>query len=73
MNIDVSRCGLAVRRYVGKQKDFGSIRFCFHFSLKKNCGLWTLSCDFAHTINQTLKCLTHLPALMHRVFLVVAV
>ena len=32
--------------------------------LFKNCGLWTLSCDFAHTINETLKWLTQLPALM---------
>ena len=29
--------------------------------LFKNCGLWTLSCDFAHTINDTLKWLTQLP------------
>ena len=25
-----------------------------------HCGLWTLSCDFAHTINETLKWLTQL-------------
>ena len=32
--------------------------------LFKNCGLWALSCDFAHTINETLKWLTLLPTLM---------
>ena len=47
----VSRCGLAVRRLAGKQKDLGSIRF-------------GLSCDFAHTINETSKWLTQLPTLM---------
>ena len=31
--------------------------------LFKTCGLWTLSCDFAHTIHETLKCLIRLPAL----------
>ena len=31
-------------------------------SLFKTCGLWTLSCDFAHTINETLKCLAQLLA-----------
>ena len=29
-----SRCGLALRRYAGKHKDFGSIRFGFPFSSK---------------------------------------
>ena len=33
-------------------------------SLFKNCGLWTLSCDFAHTIDETSKWLTQLPTLM---------
>ena len=35
-------------------------------SLFKKCVvfLWTLSCDFAQAINETLKCLTQLPALM---------
>ena len=32
--------------------------------LFKNCGLWTLSCYFAHTINETLKWLKQLPTLM---------
>ena len=31
---------------------FDPLRLSFLF---KNCGLWTLSCDFAHTINETLK------------------
>ena len=30
--INVSRCGLAVRRLAGKQKDLGSIRFGSPFS-----------------------------------------
>ena len=59
----VRRCGLAVRRLAGKQKDLGTIRFGSPFSSKK-CGLWTLSCEFAHTINETLKWLTQLPTLM---------
>ena len=32
--------------------------------LLKNCGLWTLSFDFIHTINETLKWLTQLPTLL---------
>ena len=40
---------------------FDPLRLSFLF---KNCGLWTLSCDFAHTINETLKWLTQLPILM---------
>ena len=40
---------------------FDPFRLCF---LSKNGGLWTLSRDFAHTINETLKCLTQLPALV---------
>ena len=41
----VSRFGLAVRCWAGKQRDLGSnpLRLSFHF---KSCGLWTLSCDF---------------------------
>ena len=34
------------------------------FFLFKHCGLWTLSCDFARTIYETLKWLTQLPTLM---------
>ena len=61
----VSRRGLAVRRQAGNQKDLGAIRFGSPFSSKNNnCGLWTLSCDFAHTIHETLKWLTQLPTLM---------
>ena len=40
---------------------FDSLRLSFLF---KNCCLWTLSCDFAHTINETLKWLTQLPTFM---------
>ena len=36
----VCRFGLAARRYAGKQKDLGSIRFGSPLS---SCGLWTLS------------------------------
>ena len=32
--------------------------------LFKKCCLWTPSCDFAHTINDTLKWLTELPTLI---------
>ena len=40
----VSWCGLAVRRWAGKQRDLGSnlLRSSFLF---KGRGLWTLSCD----------------------------
>ena len=59
----VSRCGLAVRRLAGKQKDVGSIRFGSPLS---SCGLWTLSNgDFCPLkINETLKWLTQLLTLM---------
>ena len=40
---------------------FDPLRLSFLF---KNCGLWTRSCDFAHTINETLRWLTQLPTLM---------
>ena len=60
----VSRCGLAVRRLAGKQMDLGSIRFGSPFSSLQNCCLWTLSRDFAHTINETLKWLAQLPIWM---------
>ena len=62
--VSVSRCGLAVRRLAGKQKDLGSIRFGSPFFSLQHGGLWTLSCYFAHTINETLKWLTQLPTLM---------
>ena len=40
---------------------FDPLRLSFLF---KNCGLWTLSCDFARTIKETSKWLTQLPTLM---------
>ena len=40
---------------------FDPLRLFFLFNVS---GLWTPSCDFAHTINETLKWLTQLPALM---------
>ena len=40
---------------------FDPLRLSFLF---KNCGLWTLCCDVAHTINETLKWLTQLPTLI---------
>ena len=58
----MSRCGLAVRRWAGKQKDLGSIRFGCPFS--KKVVVYGQSCDFAHIINKTLKRLTKLPALI---------
>ena len=57
----VSRCGLAVRCYAGKQ-DLGSIHFSSPFSSK--IVVSRQSCDFAHTINEMLKCITQLLALM---------
>ena len=61
----VSRFGLAVRRWAGKQKDLGSnlFRLCFLF---KSCGLWTLSCDFVPHSYETLKWLSSLPTLKMR-------
>ena len=38
---NVSRFGLAVRRYTGKQRDLGSNPL--RLSLLISCGLWTLS------------------------------
>ena len=40
---------------------FSPLRLSF---LLKIGGLWTLFCDFAHTINEMLKRLTQLPTLM---------
>ena len=40
---------------------FDPLQLSFLF---KNCGLWTLSCDFTHTTNKTLKWFTQLPTLM---------
>ena len=60
----VSRFGLAV---AGKLRDLGSnpLRLSFLF---KNCGLWTLSCDFVHHSYETLKWLSSLPILMQGSF-----
>ena len=44
----VSRFGPAVRRWADKRKDLGSIPASALLSLQKDCGLWTLSCDFVH-------------------------
>ena len=54
---NVSRCGLAARHYVSKQKDLGSIRFGSPLS-SKIVVYGHLSRDFGHTINETLKYLT---------------
>ena len=61
----VSRCGLAVRRLAGKHKDgpwFDLLQLSFLFSSK--IMVYGQSCDFAHTVNETLKWLTQLPTLM---------
>ena len=39
---------------------FDPLRLSYFF---KNCGLQTPSCDFAHTVNETLNYHTQLPAL----------
>ena len=63
----VSRFGLAVRRWAGKQRDLGSnpLRLSFLFKVVV-CGhcLVTLSL----TVNETLKWLSSLPALMPESF-----
>ena len=73
LSLSLSRFGLTVRRWVGKQKDLGSIPLRLSFLLKKVvvCGqcLVTLSL----TINETLKRLSLLPILMQESFLVVTV
>ena len=63
----LSRFGLAVRRWAGKQSDLGSNLLQLSF-LFKSCGLWTLSCDLSLTINETLKRLSSLPILMQESF-----
>ena len=60
--VPVSRCGLAVRRLAGKQKDLGSIHF--GSPLSSEIVVYGQSCDFAHTINEILKWLTQLLTLM---------
>ena len=69
----VSRFGLAVRRWAGKQKDLGSnlLRLSFLF---KSCGLWTLSCDFVPHNYETLKSVALIAAHLNaEVILVVTV
>ena len=53
----MSRFGLAVRRYVGKQKGHGSIPLRFYFLVKKFvvCGQRPVTLSF--TINETLMVL----------------
>ena len=60
----MSRFDIEVRRYAGKQRDFGSNLLRLSFLFKKSCGLWTLSCDFVPHNVETLKCLSSLPTLM---------
>ena len=64
----MSRFGLAVRRWAGKKRDFGSNPLQLSFLFKKVvvCGhcLVTLSL----TINETLKWLSSLPTLMQKSF-----
>ena len=64
----VSRFGLVVRRYAGKQKDLGSIPLRHSSPFKKvvvcGHGLVTLSL----TINETLEWLSSLPILMQQSF-----
>ena len=62
-----SRLGQAVRRYAGKRQDLSSIPLRISF-LVKGCGLWTLPCDCALTISETLKCPTSLPIVMQGSF-----
>ena len=53
--------GLLVRHKAGRQKDLGS-NLLWLSSLFKICGLWTLI--LLPTVNDTLKWLSSLPALM---------
>ena len=69
----MSRCGLAVRRYTGKQNELGSVRFGSPFSSEMVVYGQTLSRDLVHTIHETFKCLTQLPALIAESFSVVTV
>ena len=53
--------GLMMMMMKAEGPRFDPLRLSYLF---KNCGLWTLSCDFAHTINETSKWLSQLPALV---------
>ena len=57
--IPVWSSGKALSWYV-EGPSFDPLRLSFLF---KNCGLWTLCCELAHAMNETLKCLTQPPAL----------
>ena len=50
-----------------EQKDFGLNLLWLSFRFK-NCGLWTLSCDFVPHNYETLKWLSLLPTLMQKSF-----
>ena len=60
----VSRCGLAGGARLVSRRILVRSASAFLSLLFKNCGLWTLSYYFAHTINETLKWLTQLPTLI---------
>ena len=60
--------GLKAQRGVFAEfvSQFGlAVRLSFLF---KNCGLWTLSCDFVPHNDETLKWLSSLPILMQESF-----
>ena len=65
MNINEARSG---RTYLEPKRvgpRFDPLRLSFLLKKKKKkSGLWTLSCDFAHTVNETIKWLTQLPTSM---------
>ena len=62
--LGVSRFGLAVRRYAGKQGDLDSNPPRLSFLFKSGYCLVT----FSLAINETLKCLSSLPILMQESF-----
>ena len=66
--VRVSRFGLAVRRYAGKQRDLGSnpLRLSFLFKKVVICGQCLVTLFL--TINETLKRLPSLPILMQESF-----
>ena len=51
-------------KMLGFQADRPSLSLLWLSFLFKSCGLWMLSCDFAHTINETLKWLTPMSILV---------
>ena len=64
----MSRFGLAIRRWAGKQKDLGSIPLRFSLLFKKVvvCGHCVVTVSL--TINKTLKWLSSLSILMQESF-----